>query len=111
MDYKIQNSQNAWMKLKSIILLRRVEEWNTLAEELVNEELSSLELSKPDMYQIDTKYSEIKENNLDSDDTELYHIPRNIATNTIDSDSTEPYEIEKKNWYYYLQNRYHTITI
>ena len=73
-----------------------MEEWNTLAEELVNEELSSLELSKPDMYPIDTKYLEIKENNLDSDDTELYDLPQNIATNSIDSDSTEPYEIEEK---------------
>ena len=73
-----------------------MEEWNTLAEQLLNEEISSLELSKPDMYSTDTKYSETKENNPDSDDTELYEIPGNITTNNIDSDSTEPYEIQEK---------------
>ena len=73
-----------------------MEEWNILAKQLLNEEISSLELSKLDMYSTDTTDLETKENNLDSDDTELYEIPENIATNNIDSDSTEPYEIQKK---------------
>ena len=73
-----------------------MEEWNILAEQLLNEEISSLDLSKLDMYLTDTTGLETKENNLDSDDTELYEIPENIATNNIDSDSTEPYKIQEK---------------
>ena len=69
MDYKVQKSQNT--------RLRRVEEWNTIAEKLVNDELSSLKLSS-----------------LDSDNTEIYDIPRDVET--IDSDSTELYEIDEQ---------------
>ena len=54
MDHKIQYSQKPSKELESVILLRRVEEWNTSAEQLLNEELSSLELSKIDMYSTDT---------------------------------------------------------
>ena len=71
MDYKTQNIQIARMKIKPIVSLRRVEEWNTIAEKLINEDLSSLELSKLDMYQTDIKYSKVTENNLDSDDTSI----------------------------------------
>ena len=67
-----------------------------LAEQLLNEEISSLELSKPDMYSTDTTYLETKENNIDLDDTELYEIPGNVTTNNIDSDSAEPYKIQGK---------------
>ena len=63
MDYKIQKNQNTLITQTSIVSLGRVEELNTLAEKLLNEELSSLELSKQD------KYSKVTKTSLDSDDT------------------------------------------
>ena len=77
MDYKIQTNQNTWMKLKTTVLLRRVEEWNPTAEKLVNDELSSLKLSS----------------SLDSDNTEIYDITHYVEA---DSDSTELYEIDER---------------
>ena len=87
MDYKTQHNQNT--RITQIVLLR-VEEWNTIAEKLLNEELSSFEFSKQD------KYSNATGNNLDSDDMEIYDIPRYIETNIIDTDSTESYVVEEK---------------
>ena len=45
MEHKTQNNQKPTKKPKLVIALHRVEEWNNSAEKLLNEELSSLELS------------------------------------------------------------------
>ena len=77
MDYKSQTNQDTWIKLKTRVLLRRVEEWNLTVEKLVNDELSSLKLSS----------------SLDSDDTEIYDFTPDAE---VDSDSTELYEIDER---------------
>ena len=76
MVYKIQTSQNTLMKLNAAVSLRRVEEWNSIAEKLVNDKLSSLKLSSSP----------------DSDDTEIYDIAQYVEA---DSDSMELYEIDE----------------
>ena len=77
MEHKIQANQDILVKPNATVLLRCVEEWNALAEKLVNDELSSLKpFSSPD-----------------SDDTEIYDTAQYAEAN---SDSMEMYEIDEQ---------------
>ena len=84
MEHKIQANQDILVKPNAAVLLRWVEEWNALAEKLVNDEVSSLKpFSSPD-----------------SDDTEIYDIAQYVE---VDSDSTEMYEIDEQIiWYHHI---------
>ena len=92
MDHKIQNNQKLTKKLELVIPLHRVEEWNTSAEKLLNEEISSLELSKLDMYSTGTIRLKAEDNNIESDSTELYEMYENITGDNTNSDSTKLYD-------------------
>ena len=77
MEHKIQANQNILVRANATVLLRCVEEWNALAEKLVNDGLSSLKpFSSPD-----------------SDDTEIYDTAQYAEAN---SDSTETYDIDEQ---------------
>ena len=77
MEHKTQANHDILVKANATVILRRVEEWNKLAEQLINDELSSL---KP--------YS-----SPDSDDTKIYD-PAQYAEGN--SDSTGSYEIDEQ---------------